>query len=355
MARQFTAICNALPTDGVPSEICYIPEGKRQIFPQSHPKGVWVNLPADQGQAIAARFDGQLQELLKANVKPWIDFEHTGRFPSAGRPTAFRYEPGVGLMCAMDWSRSGKEAIEGKDVNYFSPRVDIDERGIPHALPKRGPLGGLVTEPAFRDMPAIAANHAEDTSNHPAMIQILASCGLLTANEAALEGAETLAASRVTALKANAEKIVTLEASLKTAEKDRDEWKKKFEDSETAGKAEKEKRAKEKVEAAVAAGKIAPKDEDTRKYFTDRIVAGDSFAEKMLENLPKLHPGIDKPLVTAGAETKPPGGQNGEHAFVAEARKLIAANQAKDEEEAFSLVASSKPDLYEDYCKQFEA
>jgi hypothetical protein len=352
MGRLITAICSALPATGIPLEVCYVPEGKQKIYPQSHPNGVWVDMPAEQGVAIAARFDGQLQDLLKANVKPWIDFEHTGRYPSAGRPTAFRYEPGKGLMCAMDWSTSGRRAIKGKDVNYFSPRVDIDEKGIPTSLPKRGPLGGLVTEPAFRDGTAIAANHAEDTPNHPAMIPILASCGLLTANEAALEGAETLAASRVTALKANAEKIVTLEAGLKTAEKERDEWKKKFEDAEEAGKADKEKRAKEKVEAAVAAGKIAPKDEDTRKYFTARIVAGDSFAEKMLESLPKLHPGIETPIVNGGAD-KPVVA--GEHAFVAEARKLITANQAKDEEEAFSLVASSKPDLYEDYCKQFAA
>ena len=351
MARLITAVCCALPAEGTPAEICYFPEGKQKIYPSSHPEGVWVNLPADKGQTIAAQFDARLQELRKNTVKPWMDFEHTAKYPASGRPTSFRYEAGVGLMCAMDWSRAGKEAIEGKDVGYFSPRVDIDENGVPCALPERGPLGGLVAEPAFRNMPALAANQAEEPENDPDM-KILATCGLLTANEAALEGAETLAASRVTALKASAEKIVTLEASLKKAEGERDDFKKKFEDSEAAGKADKEKRAKEKVEAAVAAGKIAPKDEDTRKYFTDRIVAGDSFAEKMLESLPKLHPGIDKPIVNGGGDKQVVAG---EHAFVTEAKKLITANQAKDEEEAFSLVASTKPDLYEDYCKQFAA
>lgn len=348
MARVITALCNALPTEGIPSEICYVPEGKQRIFPQSHPKGVWVNLPADQGKTIAAKLDGQLQELLKASVKPWIDFEHTGKFPSAGRPTAFRYEPGVGLMCAMDWSRSGKEAIEGKDVNYFSPRVDIDERGIPVSLPKRGPLGGLVAEPAFRDGMAITANQAEDPQSETAMsTQILAACGLLTTNEAALEGAETLAAGRVTALKANAEKIVTLEAGLKKAEQERDDFKKKFEDAEAAGKADKEKRAKEKVEAAVAAGQIAPKDEDTQKYFTERIVAGDFMAEKMLAGLPKLHPGIDKPLVTAGAD----GNKGQANGIEAKAQAMVTAGQAKTLDEAIELVASADPAAYGDYLK----
>ncbi|MFT3991175.1 MAG: hypothetical protein QM680_07175 [Luteolibacter sp.] len=56
--------------------------------------------------------------------------------------------------------------------------------------------------------------------------QLLAKCGLLTANEAALEGAETLAASRVSALKAAESRISTLEASLEDAKKKAEDAKK---------------------------------------------------------------------------------------------------------------------------------
>jgi len=352
MRKAITAICSALPTNGnrrVPAEICYVPEGKRKIYPLSHPDGVWVDLPSEKGEAIAAAFNQQLGDLGKETVKPWLDFEHTGKYPSAGIPTAFRYEKGKGLMCAVDWSVSGRKAIRGKDVGYFSPRVDIDENGVPCGLPERGPLGGLVTEPAFRDMPAIAASSAQ----HPNLdtnMSLLAACGLLTPTEAALDNAQITASSRVTALKGAAERLATVEASLSKAEKDRDEWKDKFEKAETAAKANREKVAKEKVSAAVAAGKILANDTVTQQYFTERVTAGDAISEQMLEKLPVLNNGIDKPTVTAGADRTVTGGGK-EHAFVTEARSLITAGEAKSEGAAFTILAGRKPDLYEDYSK----
>lgn len=143
-----------------PAEFVYIPEGTSEIRPMVNGKpadqGVRVSVPAHRGPEIAARLQSDLADRQRQNVRPWVDFQHeNGR--SAGNPTGFRYEPGRGVILGMDWSSAGRSAVEGKDFGYFSPRFDLGDDGEPAGLPKRGPVGGLVNEPAFRGIPAIAA------------------------------------------------------------------------------------------------------------------------------------------------------------------------------------------------------
>jgi hypothetical protein len=341
-------------TAGNTKEIVYVPEGKHVITPKSHPKGVTVNVPPERGEAIAAALDAELQKRHGNNVKPWFDFEHSRKYPSAGKPIAFSYEKGKGIICTVEWSRSGREAIEGGDVGYFSPEVYIDANGIPNGIPDRGPVGGLVMEPAFRDIPAVTATDADTHSTPNAMSQllILATIGLLSREEASLENAETLGRDRLTALKAQAARIPEIEGKVTAAEKERDELKTKVTAAETAVQEAAKKRAEDLVKAAVTDGRIAGQDEETKKGFTERISAGDAFAEKMLGGLPKLHEGLGTPLITAGAADRTAGGEknDGAHAFVVEARKLVTAKQAEDEEEAMAIVASEKPKLYKEYC-----
>jgi hypothetical protein len=151
------ALDSALP-EGLATEIVFIPEGSHRITPQSHPKGIVVHLPPEKGASVAARLQEILEKRLQENVKPWFDFEHTRKFPASGYPTAFRYEAGRGVIATVEWSSSGRNAIDGRDVRYFSPEFYIDKEGVPNGVPERGPLGGLVTEPAFREIPAIAAS-----------------------------------------------------------------------------------------------------------------------------------------------------------------------------------------------------
>jgi hypothetical protein len=58
-------------------------------------------------------------------------------------------------MCSVEWSESGTRAVRGRDVNYFSPEVYLDSEGIPNGLPDKGPAGGVVCEPAFRNIPRL--------------------------------------------------------------------------------------------------------------------------------------------------------------------------------------------------------
>lgn len=275
MTRELiTALACALPDEGAPAEIVFIPEGSHKLTPKSHPKGISVNVPAEQGEAIAAAFNRDLAK--RGNVKAWFDFEHTRKFPASAYPTAFRYQAGVGVMAAVDWSQSGRTAVEGRDVRYFSPEFYIDKAGIPNGLPDRGPLGGLVTEPAFRDIPAIAASDAEaDPTSDSMDTTILATIGLITAGEAALPDALTVATARVTDLKA---KVTAAEGEAKKLA---------------------EARADDLVKAAIADGRIAPADEKAAGFFRRLISAGDADAEEALAGLPQRNADLDRPIITA--------------------------------------------------------
>ena len=340
------AFASALPDSGIPGEIVYIPEGESTITPfvDGKPKTVTVRVPADRGEEIAGRLQASLAERQKANVRPWLDFEHKAGV-SAGNPTSFRYEAGKGIILAQDWSRAGKEAIEGKDFSYFSPTFLLDENGEPDGLPERGPLGSLVNEPAFRDIPRIAAKDGKpDQPETDSTMSKLIFAAL--AISASAENAEADAVKAIEKLKSDKS---TVEAKLGETEEERDGLKEKVTTLEAAAAEERKTRAKDLVEAAVADGRIDPKDEETAKEFREKIEAGDTFAEKILAKMPKQHDGLDKPIIKAGAADKP--AKDGEHAFQAEAKKLVEAKQAPTIEAAEAQLANDKPELYEAYCE----
>lgn len=327
------------------TEIVYLPEGKHQITAtvNGKPGTVTVNVPADKGAQIAAKLQAALAERQKDNVRPWFDFEHK-RGMASGLPKSFRYEPGRGIMAALEWTGSGKAAIEGKDFSYFSPEFYLGDDGIPDGLPKRGPLGGLVNEPAFREIPRIAASDAADDhqpNDPPAMSKLIFAA---LAISAAAENAETEAVKAIEALKV---KAADAEGKATRLETENADLKKKVDASDAEVKKVRKDRADTLIKAAVADGRIAPKDEATQTKFREKIEAGDTFAEEMLEMLPKANSGLDRPIVTAGA----PVNQGAATTFETKAQALVTAGQAKTIDEAFELVAASDPTAYGEYLK----
>lgn len=151
----------AQPLDGAPTTIVYIPEGDHVITPtvDGRPGTVTVRVPPARGQEIAAHLQNDLDKRKGQNVRAWFDFDHQPG-PASALPQSFRYEPGKGIVCALEWTRAGKAAIEGRDFSYFSPTFLIDDDGTPSGLPDRGSFGALVNEPAFREIPRIAASDA---------------------------------------------------------------------------------------------------------------------------------------------------------------------------------------------------
>ncbi|MEM1085940.1 MAG: phage protease [Verrucomicrobiota bacterium] len=336
------AFANALPIDGVPKEIVYVPEGLSKITPfvDGKPQEIEVKVDASNGARVAAALQTDLDKRLADNVRPWVDFEHKGG-ASAGNPKSFRYEPGRGVILAMEWSKSGKEAIEGKDYSYFSPTFLLGDDGAPNGLPKRGPVGGMVNEPAFRDIPRIAAQDGEDsqTDTTETMSKLIFAALAISASA---ENAEADAVKAIEQLKSDKK---TVDAKLAETEQERDDLKEKVKTIEAKQAEDRKERAKTLVEAAQADGRIAPKDEETAKDFREKIEAGDSFAEKMLSKLPKQHEGLEKPIIKAGS-----GGKVSDaHDFEKKAQGLVEAKQAPDIDTAFGMLADSDPEAYSGY------
>jgi hypothetical protein len=300
---------------GVPSEIVYLPEGDHDITPSVNGKAqrIKVRVPADQGAQIAAALQSALADRQKNNVRPWFDFEHKAGKASA-IPTGFRYEPGKGIMAAIEWTGAGKSAIEGRDFSYLSPTFLINDDGIPSGLPEKGPLAALVNEPAFREIPRIAAKDADTLTKEPTTMSKLIFAAL--AINAAADNAEAEAVQAIDRLKIEAkeaaDKLATVEAENKQL-------------VEAAEKATADRHAS-LVEAAVTAGKIAPKDEETKTQSLDLLQANEALGIKFLDSLPVKFAAFEKPLVTAGDEKGKGDSATRIEAAQAKARQELGAN-----------------------------
>ena len=244
-----------------------------------------------------------------------MDFDHKADGPASGLPQRFYYEEGKGLMLEVEWTGKGRKAIKGKDYSYFSPTFYKGNDGVPSGIPERGPLGSLVNSPAFRDIPRIAAADAgapTKPAENNTMSKLIYAALKVDASHA---DAESIAAKKIEAMSSENS---TIKASLASAEKERDDLKAKVE-------AANKERAESLVKAAVADGRIAPKDEDKQTKFRDKIEAGDTFAEEILAQLPKAFDGIDKDIITAGAD-KPTNASNRIEAAQAKARGELGAS-----------------------------
>lgn len=329
----------ALSVAGAPDEIVYLPEGEHQISAtvDGKPKTVLAKVPVDRGQEIATSLQDTLEKRQQQNVRPWFDFEHKRGVASA-LPKAFRYEPGKGIMCSVEWTGAGRRAIEGKDFSYFSPEFYLGDDGVPDGIPERGPLGGLVNEPAFRDIPRIAAKDAKPVTQPSNTMSKLIFAAL--AISSAAENAESEAVKKIEGLKTQAADATEKANKLET---ENAELKQKVEAAEAEAKKERKQRADNLVKAAVADGRILPKDDDTQKQFREKIEAGDSFAEAILGKLPKINPDITTPLV------KGEGHKVEASDIETKAAALVKAGQAPDLDTAIDQICANDPKAYQDY------
>lgn len=350
-----TALNSALPIEGKTASIVYIPEGRHTITPSVNgkPKKVTIAMDAEKGEAVAAGMQSALENRLSANVRPYFDFDHNDVGPAAGLPKRFYYEQGKGLMVELEYTGAGRKAIESKDYSYFSPTFLMDEDGTPAGIPERGPLGALVNEPAFRDIPRIAAREAHPTSKQTdTTMNQLVTCGLLTEAEGAKDDAVSVAQKRITAMRADARKIEALDKQVNTLTDERDQLKQKLKAAEADITKTKEDNADQLITAAVADGRIAAKDEDSKEFWRGSIIAQGESAIKALNALPAKNEGITRPIVTAKQGDKV---NEGNHSLIAAADQLIKDGTCKDKSEAIAEVAASNPELYESYRESLGA
>ena len=332
MARpaKVTAAFKSEVEDGLTS-IMFMPEGTHEITAMIGGRVQTREVNVDQ--SVLAAFQDGLDARKEKNVRPFGGFDHkTGE--AAFIPQAFRYEEGRGLMLDIEWTEAGQKAVEGRNYSYFSPTFALKQDGTPSGIFATGEIGSLVNEPAFQEIERIAAAQAEESDEEKVEADgrghMLHELGLIEEAEIESEDAMEIALRRIedfrkaeaalasnqteTVMSEDIEKAqaaqkeaeakkVKAEAALEKLQGEHDELQSKLDKVEAEAKAQAEKSADEAIEAAVKAGRIAPKDEDLQAFWK-RTVLGDPEAYKALASLPAAP--IDGKTIVAhkGAEQK---------------------------------------------------
>lgn len=305
---EYLAASLSLPSgEELAAEFVFLPEGEHEVsaLVNGKPGKRMVIVGPDALEPLQA----SLTKRLSAKTRPFGGFDHKDGKASF-IPKAFRYEQGRGVILEVEWTKSGKEAVEGRDYSYFSPTFYRDKKtGKPLGLMPHGEVGSLVNEPAFEALERIAAAH----QNEPEIMEAtwseikpeLVKAGIFGADlevKGLDELREAIKASVATAQEA------AVSAAVAEATKDKGEpselekeigaLKEKLKTSDEAltkaNEALSAKRAAEADEAigeAVKAGRIPAKDEETKAYWRDQLT-NEATADKAKKELAKL-PGAD--------------------------------------------------------------
>ena len=326
-----------------PNRVMYMPKGKSKILATVGGKAKEVEV--DVGSDTAGRLQAQLQDLLKHNVRPFIDFDHKVG-AAAALPKAFTWDPDAGgVFLELDWTGAGKRAVSDKDYSYFSPTFLLGPDGKPAGLPRAGAIGALTNSPAFRDIQRIAASTGEpDPQLHHAPMQklntLLVGRAIVAAADADDDDKVTAALStRLDALGAERDAAI---AKATQAEKDRDAALAKVE-------AALEETANADVQAAVTQGRIAPQDEAAKGFWKASLKANPTTARQVLAALP-ANPAF-KPVVTVAngaAGATPVEGATKVQAQRVKLAQVKADHPGMQPDDVFLQASLENPELFQE-------
>lgn len=242
-------------------DVQIMPPGRHAITPSGpdgQPVDLTVEVTASTAEALeAARAAYQAEADAGQGDAPYFDFNHEDSAAAAWVKKIYWAGDDAtegGVRAKIEWSASGREAIEGKLFRRFSPAFLVDHAtGAITGAPVN--MGGLVNRAAFRTIAAFFSKDSQDSQDSqtptttppptpPTMTeeQIAA---LVAENESLKQKIEELTA--------------TVEAANKTA-------------------------AENEVEAAAAAGKIAPAEEVKAKWV--QSILANPTARELLASLP---------------------------------------------------------------------
>src|SRR5258707_5271609 len=142
------------------NEILFLPIGLHAITPVSGGIGRAIKVKVDAQSATVIQ--QQHAALMASGKKPYFDFNHDDN-KAAFWPTDFVWRAGEGVIARGEWSAAGKRSVEGKDYRAFSPVFHVDNKRSDPAMvvckETADPnMGGLVNNPAFKDLPLWAKN-----------------------------------------------------------------------------------------------------------------------------------------------------------------------------------------------------
>jgi phage I-like protein len=283
--NTITASFSATGFEGkAPDVIVFFPKGLYTV--KATKAGTPTIATVNATMELAGILNAQLQAGRNAAMtgtasRPFIDFAHK-RDAAAAIPTEIFWDEDRGVMCSLEWTKSGKEAVEGKDFSYFSPEfVPVRDNSASLNLPY-SPIGGLVNAPAFQTIGPIAAN----LNNQPSMTTIIAALKKFGV-EVKDDADETAVCSALEG------KINQLSNALTTAKASLSTYETKEKEAVAAALA---KEADTVVSAALADGKIT----DAGPWKTAYLASPDTV-KAQLAALPAKPDGHCKPIVTVTA------------------------------------------------------
>jgi len=145
-------VATALPTSFV-----WMPAGSHAISAGSLSGEGWkgkVVCDEKGAEAVARDFN----KSITAGRRLWIDFNHEDA-EAAAWVNGFSWDAARGIICNVEWTKDGEEALREKAYYSFSPAFLVDrESGRVAGLIFGHAAGGLVNAPAFgAAMPALIA------------------------------------------------------------------------------------------------------------------------------------------------------------------------------------------------------
>ncbi len=148
-----------------PEAVPFMPAGQHSICAtvNGKPGRRVVNVDRE----ACERLQADLAEHLRASAagekaRPMLMFDHTAG-NAAAKPLGFEWDDQRGILLRVEWTKAGREAVEGGNYGYISPAFRL-ARGTGEIMGLAGgvEVGSLVNDPAFERNECIAAARAEE-------------------------------------------------------------------------------------------------------------------------------------------------------------------------------------------------
>ena len=168
-AKNFKSVLNPI-ADGI---IMYMPSGTHTITPSQNGRPVTVSVAIDA--SAAEKLESQRQQLEASGKKPFFSVQHSTQI-AAFWPAEFFWDTRLdatgslveGVWARGEWTRAGREAVEGKDFRTFSPTFFVDAiRNDPNRPVQvvcndeaKANMGALENDPAFQTISPLWAHDA---------------------------------------------------------------------------------------------------------------------------------------------------------------------------------------------------
>jgi hypothetical protein len=154
------ALPERLAASPVATEIMWMVGGVSKINATegTQPKELIVHVNRATAETAQAALTAHIARGL---TRPYLDFDHKGEQASAW-PKRFTWKdaPVPGVYVEVEWSKPGEDAIRGKAYRAFSPSffVSNEKPAVVIGVPLN--MGGLVNEPAFKNILPLWAKQA---------------------------------------------------------------------------------------------------------------------------------------------------------------------------------------------------